>query len=127
MIDFDEKSNSPTWLHVEKADKISLKQFKDVTGFAFEPFAFMLQESERSRKGLRQSIYYDWRSSSSPEEITLIDESELFADVQGLMADFSILAGDLGRINNWGLYKGDPVIIDLGFTQQVKDQYYARH
>jgi hypothetical protein len=41
------------------------------------------------------------------------------------MGDFDIMAGDLQRLANWGLYKGHPVIIDLGFDSSIYKSHYG--
>lgn len=38
---------------------------------------------------------------------------------------YNLLIGDLGRASNWGSRDGRPVIIDYGFTRQVKRRYYS--
>ena len=39
---------------------------------------------------------------------------------------FDVELGDLNRKANWGLYKGKPVILDVGFNSNVLNQYYKR-
>jgi hypothetical protein len=41
------------------------------------------------------------------------------------MGDFDILAGDLQRTANWGIFKGHPVIIDLGFDSAIMASHYT--
>lgn len=124
IIDVDEKGEEPHWIHVEKADKMSKSQFKAITGFNFDVFGHVLQDSEKRRMP-RSSFAIDWLYGMDEKEVKAIQDSELFTDIEGLMADYDILAGDLTRINNWGLYKGEPVIIDLGFSSDVKKQHYS--
>ena len=54
-----------------------------------------------------------------------IKESEFFYDVSDLLGSFDIMAGDLGRLANWGMYKGKPVIIDLGADREVIRNFYS--
>lgn len=132
LIDKDEEHDDPKWIHLEKADKLSKSQFKSITGFSFDHFGNMLRDNEDYR--LEQGIYksrrgwggIDWKYNIPQEDQEKIQESELFYDVTDLMANFDILAGDLQRIANWGLYKGNPVIIDLGFDSSVQEIYYNR-
>lgn len=37
---------------------------------------------------------------------------------------YNLLIHDFGRAVNWGFINGRPVIIDYGFTQQVRRRYY---
>jgi hypothetical protein len=36
-----------------------------------------------------------------------------------------LTVGDLSRKANWGLYRGDPVILDLGGTETVLRELYG--
>ena len=37
---------------------------------------------------------------------------------------YNLLISDLGRAVNWGQINGKPMIIDYGFTRQVRSRYY---
>ena len=64
---------------------------------------------EYQKTGRKTYMYRDL-----PENVL---ENENFQNLQDLLVNFSqIKGGDLVRKANWGLYKGSPVIIDLGFT-----------
>ena len=47
-------------------------------------------------------------------------------DIIELIERYHIVKADLRRISNWGITDGRPVIIDYGFTQEVRKKYY-RH
>lgn len=51
---------------------------------------------------------------------------ELYNDPQFRKAvtKHNLLAADLLRSQNWGILRGRPVIIDYGFTQYVRRNYY---
>jgi hypothetical protein len=38
---------------------------------------------------------------------------------------YSLLIHDFGRAVNWGMISGRPVIVDYGFTRQVRRRFYA--
>lgn len=40
-----------------------------------------------------------------------------------LEQSYNVLLGDFVRIANWGVYEGNPVIIDLGYTENTKVYY----
>lgn len=116
LIDFDEKTFPPRWVHVEKADKLTKPKFKALTGYSFDYFGNMLMHNESERTGKKFFNYL----AAIPEEVKIkIENSKLFYDVTSLMGNFDILAGDLTRTTNWGLYENRPVIIDLGFSSDV--------
>lgn len=124
LIDFDEQHDEPLWIHFEKAEKLTKPLFKKMTGFAFDDFTnlLMLFESENNGK----PIPYYLRNKISLEEKKRIEQSELYSEVVNLIGTFDILAADLSRLANWGIYNNKPVIIDLGFRPDVAKQFYNR-
>jgi len=120
LIDYDEVNYPPKWIHFEKAQKLTAAKFKQITGMDFTRFGLALRNSEVSGRG------YGVSYTIKPDELEIIEQSELYNDVVDLMGNFDILAGDLTRTANWGLYEGRPVIIDLGFSSDVKKQHYSR-
>ena len=123
LIDYDEDNEYPAWVHMEKADKLRKPQFKSIIGYSFNDFANMLMADEQRRSGRNKMMNYV--GNISDEEQEKIKESEFFYDVSSLLGNFDIMAGDLGRLANWGMYKGNPVIIDLGFDSEIKKDFYS--
>ena len=37
---------------------------------------------------------------------------------------FDVELADFSRPANWGIYKGQPVVVDVGFNSNVLNQYY---
>jgi len=124
LIDYDEQHDEPLWIHFEKAEKLTKPLFKKMTGFGFDDFTQLLINDEHRRNG-KPSPYYI-KSKISTEEIEKIEYSELYYDVVSLLGNFDILAGDLSRLANWGIYNNKPVIIDLGFRPDVAKQFYNK-
>ena len=124
IIDYDEGGYK--WIHLEKAEKLTKSFFKSKEGFSFEDFGYMLRDSEQRRNGRKgRNFEVNFENLVNKDEIEKIRESEIYADVEGLMGDFDILAADLQRLTNWGLYKGHPVIIDLGFNSEIARTHYG--
>jgi len=129
LIDHDEEHDPPRWIHVEKADKITTIKFRELTGFPFDYFGFLLNDREDDREGKgkyakKPYMYTNWEAKV-PEDIREeIRESELFNDVTDMMGNFDKPAGDFTAIQNWGVYKGRPVIIDIGLSSDVWDTHY---
>lgn len=127
LIDFDEENDPPRWIHQEKASKITGPIFKSMTGFEFEHFGKMLKAHEEDRTGRlrRQNFPMDFTKDVPQEVIDEISEDGLYYDVTDMMANYDIMADDLTRLDNWGVYKGSPVIIDMGASVSVIATHYA--
>lgn len=121
MIDHDEENDPPTWIHTEKAEKIHANSFKKVFGLD----AWTFQK------------YIEWatgqnRYSLSAEDEELFneivnneDKYELLHDLTDLAGNYGLPIGDFARAANWGMYKGHPVIIDLGLTHDIFKTHYS--
>jgi len=122
MIDYDEEHEQPTWIHTEKAEKIAPQSFKRIFGFTPEVLA----------------RYVDWATGKLHNRITGEEEQlfneivndedkyELLHSLVDLVGNYGLPMGDFTRAANWGMYKGHPVIIDLGLSQDVYKQHYSR-
>jgi hypothetical protein len=116
MIDYDEANgNRISWIHTEKAEKISQKQLERFfDGFSMQSIIAYFEYQKTGRRG------FGYRELSDS-----IHENENFQALQDLLMNYDdIQSGDLTRKANWGLYKGRPVIIDLGFTTETMKLYH---
>jgi hypothetical protein len=116
IIDYDETEN-PRWLHVEKAEKATKSFFKSKYGvdfFDIYMYAFHKTNALKSQK------YYEPKNNLTTEAI------ELGEQIIDLCMSSTLVLGDLKELRNWGIYKNNPVIIDLGFTNDVKKLYMRR-
>ena len=52
---------------------------------------------------------------------TMTDYANKLAD---LANSFDVELADFSRPANWGIYKGQPVVVDVGFNSNVLNQYY---
>lgn len=105
IIDGDEKHF--TWLHVEKAEKRATDgDFKRLTGLSLRALI-----DYASHVTGREKLYDEKRFEG------VDDDSELVRSLCDLFGSYdNILTSDFRRLANWGIYKGRPVIIDLGLT-----------
>lgn len=73
---------------------------------------------EKARK--IKNISYVW------EYFNVSGKKELFnsKEMQKIKNNYDLLLGDFDRKSNWGIINGRPVIIDYGFTREVKARYY---
>lgn len=111
MIDYDERSSTPTWIHTEFARKITKGQLRRFFGADIEDICRYLDyQTGRMR----------WGRVELPEEVF---ENEHFQSLSDLVYNFGLPAGDFSRPANWGLYRGAPVIIDVGYTDTTAELY----
>ena len=110
LIDYDTTNHKARWLHTEKADKIYDSYFEEEIGLP-----------------LRDAILYINRDINPPKMTIgsklqaergelLKKDSPIVKAIYKLLTGFpEIGCGDLARIQNWGMYKGHPVILDIGY------------
>lgn len=48
-------------------------------------------------------------------------------EFQNIKHRYNLLLNDLCRTSSWGIINGIPVIIDYGFTREVRERYYSLH
>lgn len=115
MIDHDEDNGDrPKWVHLQKADKIRESDIvKACGGTLIDLIAYAYKKTENKNYSVGDPSKIDEESDFVNEFIDLIHQS-------------NISLGDLTRLANWGMYKGHPVIIDLGLTPEVFDLHYRR-
>ncbi len=127
LIDYDKQNREPTWIQTELAQRASKKQLCAI--MKCDNLAQLLAMA-RAIKGVGkyQQNYADFVKSrlthKSEQDIeTMTEYADKLADLD---SQFNVLIGDLSREANWGIYQGNPVIIDVGYTDNVSKQYYSR-
>jgi hypothetical protein len=135
LIDYDKSNNRPVWLQTEVAKKI---QSQTLLKLLHAPNYWLLSNKIRNTLGQRKPLdmtdegikkqYFEthndrWKPTEEDWDIFVeyADEIATLADASGLAT------GDLMGANNWGVYNGRPVVIDLGLTQDVWDTYYVQN
>lgn len=66
------------------------------------------------------TISYVWQYFNVTSKRELFDLKEL----QNIKRNYNLLLGDFNKKSSWGIINGRPVIIDYGFTREVKERYY---
>lgn len=113
MIDYDEQSSTPTWIHTEFADKASNSDFIAACGGKPEDLVtYAKQYFGKKRRGF-----------GNPEVID--GESELAVDFIDFTGNFDANIDDYSALQNWGKYKGKLVIIDAGLSDDIYKQHYS--
>ena len=126
LIDYDMQHSKPIWIHTELAQKVTSKQLCNLLKVKdlYEIVQLSQAISGQSRFMKYQTLVDWWRKSGRAEQ-----DIEVATDYANTLVDlansFNVELGDFGRAANWGLYKGHPVVIDVGFTSDVKAQHYS--
>ncbi len=117
MIDHDEENEYPTWLHLEKAEKMKPAQFRK--------FFNGLTPDEV----LEVARYGSGKIRVSPEDqerySQIIEDNETIDALVDLIGNYDIGENDLARVANWGIYKNEPVLIDIGGSSEVMKLHYS--
>lgn len=95
----------------EKTERLTTERFKQITGIDWNVFK-QIVETQKLPPGIRLG-------PKTTEFITTILEMVQSADLQ---------LADILRINHWGVTgDGNIVLIDYGFTADVKEKHYIRN
>ncbi len=111
-IDYDTDNERPVWIHQEFANKVSRAEFNRRT--TVDPWQF----------GMALEDYHKGRTVAST-----ITEQDVFTHTYELWGNLGFdehFVMDLRGANNWGLYKNQLVILDLGFTAQSMHHYTGK-
>lgn len=81
-----------------------------------DDFRFLIMEKANRVNNI--SDIWEYFNVKSKRELTNLSE------MQNIRRKYNLLLGDFERKSNWGMIKGRPVIIDYGFTREVRARYY---
>jgi hypothetical protein len=119
-----EVDENDLWLEMELAKKLTPNRFKSLLGFSIDDLDRYLRNFDDQQHGRRESRMVD------PTIKSVMDESEWVNDLKNLMMEADMPPGDLGRISTYGESirngKAAVIIIDLGLTNAVYSDFYAR-
>ena len=129
LIDYDTENPQPLWIHTELAEKATKKKLCDIIKC---PNLYVLVELAKVITGkyynLPASQYLDnikQKTEISDQDLaTLEDYATRIAE---LIVNFDLTPGDFTVTSNWGIYKGKPVIIDLGLSDTVFQSLYQKN
>lgn len=110
LIDYDTTNHKARWLHTEKADKIYDSYFEEELGL---PLRHAILYINRDINPPKLSIGSKLQAERGEK---IKKDSPIVKAIYTLLTDFpEIEYGDLARIQNWGMYKGRAVILDIGY------------
>lgn len=104
-----------SWMETHYLDKITVKEFRDMTDIDFDDFGDAVRWALKSVSS---------NSSDKPDNFKDIETTDIYKEMKRIGKKFKLLPGDLARISSWGTKDGRPVLIDAGLTRKVFDEYY---
>ena len=105
-----------SWMETHYLEKITEKEFEEMTGLKFDDFG------EAIRYGLRDVSGNT--DKEKPENFSEVEKSDIYKEVKSVGEKFKLMPGDLARISSWGTKDGRPVLIDAGLTKNVYEDFY---
>lgn len=103
------------WKTSPYLEKITEKDFEELTGINFKDFGAALSY------GL-QDVAGD--SEEKPKGFGEIAKSEIYKDLVAIGKKWDLMPGDLERISSWCKDKDHPVVVDIGLTRKIFDEFY---
>jgi len=130
LIDYDKEHSSIHWIQTEKADPItSKKHLEKLIGVSsMEHLVGLAEFMEGNRKHpymIPGSFYRTAQRDSGFNDAQIDASMDLAREIAELKRSYEVVTEDLSRYQNWGIWQGKPVIIDIGFTRPVYHNYYS--
>ncbi len=104
------------WCEVPFLDKITEKEFEEMTGLKFDDFG------DSIRYGLKEVSGNT--DKEKPESFEKVSKSDIYKEMKDIGEKFKLLPGDMARISSWGVKDGRPVLIDAGLTRDIFEEFY---
>lgn len=116
IIDWDKENHKARWIQTELASKITDDYFERKTGLKLkELVSYVYRDVHQNSKNPYQQE--EWSHAVKEDAFLTLALRKLFKENK------DIEYGDLTRIENWGLYKGGAVIIDVGLDSTSIKMY----
>ena len=110
------RSKNNAWVEVCYLEKITEKDFEEMTGLKFEDFGDSIRYGLKKVSGNTDK--------DKPENFDEVAKSDIYKEMKDVGEKFKLLPGDMARISSWGEKDGQPVLIDAGLTRDIFDEYY---
>ena len=128
MIDYDDKHNEPVWIHLEKAEKVNEKTLVNLMKCGNLTLLINLAANLANTRGATLS-YKETIDVLKSDRFKYTDQDlkicqQYAYNLSDLATNFNVGLMDLSRPTNWGLYNGNPVVIDVGYTDAVHRAHY---
>lgn len=105
-----------SWCETHYLDKITEKDFEEMTDLKFNDFGDSIRYGLRSVSGNTDK--------DKPENFDEVSKSDIYKELKDIGEKFKLLPGDMARISSWGTKDGRPILIDAGLTRDIFDEFY---
>ena len=133
IIDYDEKNSMPVWIHTELAQPAGEATLcraihcDDLMTLVFAIKYIIAPTNPYRLTGYSpEAVSERMLESGQTESEIKIFFSYVYALAE-LYNHYSVNPGDFANYENWGFYKGKPVVIDVGYTDSVMKKYYTQY
>lgn len=128
IIDYDLVNHPPIWIHTEKAEKVSESKLCELmnTPSLKALVAIASNRIDRKFKSATEMFYREVRKYNNNNETKMDNFESYVNELSDLYSSYDIQLADFETSKNWGLYKGKPVIIDVGFSFDVSTKFYNK-
>jgi len=109
-------ANNYTWIEVPFLEKITVKDFKNMTDIDFDDFGEALRFALKKISGNTDK--------EKPEKYEEVSKSSIFQEIRDIGKRLDLMPGDLARISSFGKKDDHPVLIDVGLTRKVFKDFY---
>lgn len=133
LIDYDKENARPVWIQTELAKKVRINTLQKML---HTPAMWLLTNKAKNILGQRKphemddekikKYYFEthnnlWNPTEADYEIFI----EYANEIADLVNSSNLSIGDLQGAENWGVFNGRPVVIDLGLNEDVWQNYYV--
>lgn len=105
-----------SWIEVPYLEKITEKDFKNMTDIDFKDFGEAISFSLRKISGNTDK--------KKPKKYDEISKSTIFKEMTKIGNQLDLMGGDLARVSSYGQKDDHPVLIDSGLTKKVFEKFY---
>ena len=104
------------WCETHYLEKITEKEFEQMTGLKFDDFGDSLRYGLKEVSGNKDA--------EKPKNFEQVSKSDIYKELRDIGKRFKLLPGDIARISSWGTKDKRPVLIDAGLTRDIYDEFY---
>lgn len=124
-IDYDTQNKPPLWIHQEFAESFdgNSDEFTDMVGKESYDIIDILEEIKLDYMGQLKLYVQDKKGMGQKIEPRTLKFLQDMLDFWKAMKYDSKVLKDLNGLRNWGIYKGRPVILDIGYTRKTSPLY----